>query len=580
MILTWLLAATLSGGQCAQTVFENAKTESQEKSGIQGIFITGERKDILRSGRPAAPGIHIQNIQIPGGEEKLKKLLEAYLGKKLTKSQLIQIKQEVMGYYLSNSQSNIAVELPRQRTVGGVVQILVLQKKIGKPIYKGEIWYSESKLNSLLGLSPGREISEDTLQNNLSWLNRNPFHYTSVRFVPGENPDTVDLEFLSKQRRVLRFYGKGSNTGSAQTGYGRFSGGVTWGDAFWVGDLFTFEYSCSNEFKRFQLYQLNYSSLLPWKNIFSLLGSHAIVKPSSLTSNITGKATQVRARYTIPFKPFYTPFVQSLTAGFDFKNTNSNIIALTSGGSEVEAPSGPPVFKEINVTQVYANYTLKDELWDSFGTHKITLSLDCYTSPGDWLPHQSNSDYEKLRPNSRNRYFYAYGLFSDVYTMPKKWTLASILRGQIASRTLPSTELLGLGGYFTVRGYHERELSTDNGFIGNIEVRTPPFSLFRKGLDQLLFLAFLDYGIGSNWFVKKAKPTTGEDSKSSSSLRIPPHTQYLLGVGPGLRYVIRPYLQIRADYGFKLHRLFIPNQLSHPLLLGFGQFHLGVLASF
>ena len=99
-----------------------------------------------------------------------------------------------------------------------------------------------------------------------------------------------------------------------------------------------------------------------------------------------------------------------------------------------------------------------------------------------------------------------------------------------------------MGGYETVRGYDERAANGDNGFLISTEVATPPVSLFQlfgdqKIKDQLQFLGFVDYGGTSLHQVTPADVNPNSD---------------LLGIGPGLRYVINPYVSVRFDYGFQM----------------------------
>jgi len=127
---------------------------------------------------------------------------------------------------------------------------------------------------------------------------------------------------------------------------------------------------------------------------------------------------------------------------------------------------------------------------------------------------------------------------------------------------------LGMGGYQTVRGYDERAANGDDGFLISTEVATPPVSLAhllgnQKIKDQLQFLGFVDYGGTS------LHQITPADVNPNSNL---------LGVGPGLRYVINPYLSIRFDYGF---------QMTDPGYVDTGfdshhhsRAHLGVLVSY
>jgi len=54
----------------------------------------------------------------------------------------------------------------------------------------------------------------------------------------------------------------------------------------------------------------------------------------------------------------------------------------------------------------------------------------------------------------------------------------------------------------------------------------------------LVLLAFLDYGVGRNHNLEPAEKAVN----------------WMLGVGPGLRYAIDSYLSLRVDWGFKLHK--------------------------
>ncbi len=92
-------------------------------------------------------------------------------------------------------------------------------------------------------------------------------------------------------------------------------------------------------------------------------------------------------------------------------------------------------------------------------------------------------------------------------------------------------------GYNAVRGYEERILNLDNAVILNLAYETPHFSPGRtfglcKEWDELYFLAFFDYGVGSN--------------------HQPMQMRDLASVGPGVRYQIDRFFTARFDYGFQL----------------------------
>lgn len=569
MINKWLITPFLL---CAELLLtepaiaqQTTVAKKQPETTIQGILLTGERADVKPEGRPGMTGIHVMDFHIPGGPEPLIELLKPYLGRPMTKKTVIEIKQKIMTHYVNQGTAMIGVEVPAQKKTGGVAQIVIIQKRYGKSIYKGKAIYSEEKLDRIIGIGPGDEISENDLKNNLSWINRNNFQSVQMRYIPGDQPDVVDIEFNSKHRFVLRPYVNGSNTGSATTGYGRIGGGINWGNAFFIGDLLSVEYKTSNEFKRLHNYNITYTCFLPTKDIFTVFGTYAKVKPSSVSSRIVSKSWQVRPRYTILFFPLYKPFQQTLGFEFDVKFSNSNVINLA--GVPTVQQIGPPVIKNIFVTQFVINYVA----FNKIGKHSLSFNFAITGSPFTFLPYQSQFVFNRNRLNSRPRYAYLSATFGDVITFSNKSILSILLRTQLAPNTLPSTELFSVGGYSTVRGYHEAEASGDNGFIANFELRTPDFKTFPKSKGRITALAFVDYGVSNNLFVRQ--------SRRPGAKRIP-HTEHLIGVGPGIRYYVGSYFQLRCDYGFKLHKLFSDSKSASKLHAGFGQLHVGALASY
>jgi hemolysin activation/secretion protein len=244
-------------------------------------------------------------------------------------------------------------------------------------------------------------------------------------------------------------------------------------------------------------------------------------------------------RYAIPFKPFYKPLTQEVTWGFDYKNTNTNLFFIG------DLDNVPVVTKEVNLTQLYLGYTLEDKKKHN----ELVFNLEGFYSPGQWLPHQTNQDYNNLRAHAKNRYFYAHLSIKDVAKFKHHLSLAGLLRLQGATGTLLPSETFGLGGYDTVRGYDEREVIADNALCANLELR--------YNVKRFTFLAFSDYGLGYNYH-----PLSGQH-----------HIEQLVSVGPGLRYIYSPYITARLDYGFQLHHTDLGENR-------FGKFHVGLVLSY
>ncbi len=379
------------------SLFLCAELTAVEENFVEGIFLTGRSDDVIADGRPEVSGIQMMDIDLPGCEESLIESLQCYLGQPVTREIAIEIKRTIIDYYIRCGVTMVGVAAPSQMTEGGVIQFLITRKRVGQIFFCGESFYNSDCLYNYLCVTPGEEVNDCVLQSNLSWLNKNPFHFSKLRFVATDDPEVLDIEVTAKRRRALRFFVKGDDTGSARTGYGRLYTGFVWGNAFNRGDIFSFEYQTSNEFKRLQAWTANYTCFLPWQHTVLLYGTYAIVKPEPprplptllRTQKINAHAWQIKPRYIIPFWPHHTPLQQSLAFGFDVKNTNSSIINFTGTTVEVQPPSRFRMRSQIYVTQLVGSYSR----YDTWGCHDYLFNMSFYLSPFKFLPHQTTRDY-------------------------------------------------------------------------------------------------------------------------------------------------------------------------------------------
>ena len=139
---------------------------------------------------------------------------------------------------------------------------------------------------------------------------------------------------------------------------------------------------------------------------------------------------------------------------------------------------------------------------------------------------------------------------------PGRWTLFARASAVYSDDTLPNSCREYLGGFDSVRGYNESELSGDTSINATLELRTPLLENFLPGLKQdkeqladdannwklhrLQGVIFTDYGyISSNNY-----DNDGSNGRNDS--------QSLLSVGVGIRLGISKYAQAAADYGLAL----------------------------
>jgi hemolysin activation/secretion protein len=366
------------------------------------------------------------------------------------------------------------------------------------------------------------------MRDDLAWINRNPFLQSDFLLAPGDTPGTTDVLLRTEDRFPLRVYAGYENSGNMFTGEDRYLTGFNYGNLFGVGQQFSYQYTTSVDANRFYAHAATYVIPLPWHHVLTFFGDYSSTH-ANLGSGLEsgGVNWQASGRYEIPL-PSTANFTESIQGGFDFKRSNNalafNVVSLFNTDTDVAQFVG----------EYQATYT------DDYGS--TFFSGTGYWSPGDIGEYNSDGFYEAQRAGARANYVYGQLNLDRTTRLPLDftWTVRAELQESDAN-LLPSEEL-GLGGYETVRGYEEREANGDNGFFISSEVATPPVSIadlcgLKAVKDQLQFFGFVDYG-GTT-----LEHVTASDVNPNSNL---------LSVGPGLRYIINPYVSVRFDYGFQM----------------------------
>ncbi len=500
----------------------------------KGVVITSDAHDFLSVNQLCSIcGVHFENIAIPGNEKRLSsQLYKLVVGQCITQETLFDIRDAIQSHYSKCSCPFVIVDIPEQDISCGVIQVVVKEAVIGKVCVQGNKYTSSERLINYLRVYEDQTINERRVFSDLNFINRNPFRRADVIYAPGEAFGTTDVTLAVNDRRPFRVYAGTENSGVATTGRGRWFTGFNWGNAFGLDHIFSFQYTSAFNLHRYQAYAGEYLAPLPWKHVLDLYGGYATVHPKVLAPirRNSGWSLQGSMRYIVPL-PIYHYLEQEATIGFDFKRTN-NTFEFTG---EV-----PRFGNNVNLTQLVFGYGGNYER----DTFRLDFDGSLFWSPGKWLADQTNADYASLRRDAKNQWVYFNGFFTYLQKLPADFSNFINVRGQISSQNLLPSEQLAIGGFNTVRGYDQNQLTQDSGIIANWEFRSPAFAFISAGRpasrvdDALQLLAFVDYGWGSDH-----NPDLGT-----------PKTDYLLSAGPGMRYTFEPYLTIRLDWGFKLHK--------------------------
>ena len=515
------------------------KVESPEGGAAKEAVVTAEVKalvfvetgDAVKSeGVAGASGI-ITGIRILQ-QDDFREKLAPFLGKPATMATLNKISQDVIEYYRREGFPVVNVVVPRQTVRDGVIQFVVTEAKVGKVIVEGAKWFNPDKFKDEVSLREGEAVDGDQLQEDVRWLNQNPFRSTDLAFQPGEAPGTTDVILEVNDRMPLRFFFTYDNYGIDLTGKNRLSTGFNFGNLFNLDQQLNFQYTTTTQqiFNSLNAYSGSWIIPFPWRNYLTVYGAYAGSRAEIAPNNtLQGNSWQVSARYNAPL-PMIFEYTHEVYGGFDFKQSSNSLLIFNT---PIQGGGG---FGLYNVFQLTAGYS--GNIPDPIGS--TSFEVAGFYSPGGLGTLNDQETYSQIRANADPDYGYGKLNLKRGFVLPLNFSLTGAFNGQITTSNLMPTEQYGLGGYNTVRGYDERVANGDNAWVVNVEFRTPPGSIAKifdnqEIEDRIQFLGFWDYGfVGFN----NAQP--GQSST------------YLMGAGPGLRYNIDRFVSVQFDWGFQL----------------------------
>lgn len=504
---------------------------------LKGLVFVEQESQIKEGGVSGVSGVVASSdlLQKPEFAEKMKR----FFGKPVTLAGLDEITREVIAYFREQGFPVVNVVVPQQTVKDGVIQILAIEARVGRVKVEGARWFRPLNLREEVRLNEGDKIDQNELEDDVAWLNTNPFRTVDLVFEPGEKEGTTDLVIQAKDRLPLRVYTTFDDYGIDLTGKNRQSLGFNLGNIFSLDHQAGFQYTTSwkDLFNSMNAYSGSYTIPFPWRHTLTIYGSYVTSDAfygvgGAVPTRQTGESWQASGRYNINL-PSVGPLSHSLYAGLDFKSSTNGISIFNTTFS---APGNAP----FNIFQLTAGYngSVRDDWGVTSGEAGVTYS------PGNVTGWNTTQQFNQVVTNSCASYVVGKFNFNRTFLLPYNFTLSGNFNGQLTSTVLMPSEQYGVGGYNTVRGYDERSANGDQGYVMNAEFRTPPGSIFKIFGDQsvedsLQFLAFFDYG-----YVEDIRPATSNEEP----------TLWLMSCGPGLRYSIDRFVNVRFDWGFQLHQ--------------------------
>lgn len=387
-------------------------------------------------------------------ESELTPLLEKYIGREVSFGELRQAAAKIGEYYRSKGYLARAY-LPRQEVKDGIVEIVVLEGRLGglriEPAHRA----TEALVRPYFDAKLGEALRLNALEHALLLINDIPGVSAVSYLEPGDHDGESIAVVRVEDRPVLVGQVQADNSGSKSTGRERLIANASLNDRFGFGDQFAAfgTHSVGNDYA-------NFSASLP----IGASGLRAGLQASALHYQLGNGFAALDASGSAT--------TWGLTASYPFIRTPAaNLSGSTSWDAKhfVNRALGA---ETSNKTTRPFSLGLSGNILDTKGgggntSGGMTLTngqLDLAGSSGDLasdqLGPQRNGTYRKL----------AWSV-SRLQRLPGNWSLWASATGQSASRNLDSSEKFALGGPTGVRAYAISEASGDEGWLVNLEAR-------------------------------------------------------------------------------------------------------------
>ena len=483
---------------------------------------------IEHGGKPAAPladsvRIRVDSLEITGqtvySSAELLALTGFIPGSELSLAELRAMAAKITLHYNRNGYIVAEAYLPAQDVKAGAVTIAVVEGRYGKVILRNTSNLSDGLATSLLGDLSSREvITIAPLEERLLLLS--DLHGVIVRstLVPGATAGTSDLIVDIVPGRTVNGSIEADNHGNRYTGEYRLGGTVNINNLAGRGDVLSFRGLAASGLTYGRIsYQMQFGRAtagIAYTALDYRLGREF----ASLGANGTAQIASLYGNYPLIRSRDANLYVQG---GYDAK-TFQDKIDLTSAVTD----------REIGVAHLSLAGDSRDRLggggFNVFSMTWTTGQLDIKTAAAraaDALSAQSNGHYDKLG-------FHA----ARLQALPGWFSLYALIRGQFASKNLPISEKMSLGGAYAVRAYPEGEAYADEGYVLNLEARMQLPRIDQFG-GQMHLVGFIDTGSVT---LNKNPWLAGTNSRTLS------------GAGVGLTWAAYNNFVMRAYYAQKV----------------------------
>ena len=429
----------------------------------------------------------IREFQIRGAKSMkrlpVEEVVYPFMGPGRTEADVEAARLALEKLYQTNGYQAVAVEIPPQNALSGVVILQVREGTVGQLRVKGARYFLPSRIKEMAkSLEEGKVLNFNDVSREIVALNQWQDRQVTPSLRPGLEPGTVDIDLTVKDKLPLHGSVELNNRYSPFTTPLRLNLSASYTNLWQLGHTVALSHQMSPEAP---------GEVSVWSGsyAFRLSGVEGMswrvqgVKQNSNVSTLGGLAILGRgevlgfyATWDLPVSPEFT---QSFSLGFDHKDFDQQI--ETTGGT-ITAP--------IRYIPFTASYLA------GWRRGKVTTDLSANLV---WHFRGMGSDgtgFDRSRYKAGGSFIYLRGDLTQTREFSHGGQMMWKAQWQIADQPLVNSEQFTGGGVNSVRGYLEASAVGDRGLMGTLELRTPVVlkSAMREG-DEVRLYGFVEGGV-------------------------------------------------------------------------------------
>lgn len=420
----------------------------------------------------------------------IQRALEPFKGPR-TLEEIQAATRTLQALYAQHGWGGVVVTLPPQRRNDGVITLQVVEGKIGNLSVRGNRYASAANaLASVPALMKGNTPKLSMIDLQLQLANDNPAKKTRVLLKPGARPGETDAELIVRDQKPRRWLVGVDNTGNGRTGH--FRSAVTWQHANLSDrdDVLSLQYQTSPT-KPGKVKVGSVAYHLPMYRQLTTLDAYAAgsdidggtttTAAGDIRFNGSGSIFGLRATRLLPR---WQELDHRLALTLDRRTYRNrcDIVGLPAGACGTGAG-------EVTVQPLTLDYILQHS-----GRVPVLISASLLKNLPFGGRNTRDAAFTGMRAEARRHYMlWRLGLSTEI-AIADNWSIRGRGSAQLTRDALVPGEQFGIGGLSSVRGYLERELAGDNGYMAAIELVTPELLSSTDDAPSLHLLSFADAG--------------------------------------------------------------------------------------